>query len=102
LQSSFRAKLLYSMDPRIRMHEQLEGLLGEAVVGNASHVRSGATGGPGVVTKAKHVIEDPERAADDLESPPEVKASEAHLELMELFKEDADFKGCKLSLTLHF
>jgi hypothetical protein len=39
-------------------------------------------------------IEDPERVAvhDDLIlEPAEVKASEAHLELMELFREDADY-----------
>ena len=43
----------------------------------------------------KQVIEDPERQ-DEIENTPEVKASEAHLELMELFTEEADFKGCKL------
>lgn len=40
-------------------------------------------------------IEDPERVPavhDDLIiEPAEVKASEAHLELMELFREDADY-----------
>jgi len=43
----------------------------------------------------KQVIEDPERQ-DEIENTPEVKASEAHLELMELFTEEADFKGSKL------
>lgn len=39
-------------------------------------------------------IEDPERGAvheDLILEPAEVKASEAHLQLMELFREDADY-----------
>lgn len=77
------------MDPRIRMHDQLETLFGDAVTGSATFK------GRQESSKAKHLIEDPERAAEEIETPPEVKASEAHLELMELFKEEGDYKGCK-------
>ena len=48
-------------------------------------------------------IEDPERGAvheDLILEPAEVKASEAHLQLMELFREDADYSGCKYSQKL--
>ncbi len=57
---------------------------------------SGRGGGKG----HKGAIEDPERVVvhdDLLLEPAEVKASEAHLELMELFREDADYQGCKYS-----
>jgi hypothetical protein len=55
LQGSFRAKLLYSMNPAIRLHEDLENIFGAAVTGNADR-------------KVKHqVVEDPERAQEELE-----------------------------------
>ena len=34
LHSSFRAKVLYSMNPKLRMHEELEGLFNATVTGS--------------------------------------------------------------------
>ena len=47
------------------------------------------------VKAGKVAGEDPERAEEIEGGGPEVKASEAHLELMQLFTEEADFKRCK-------
>ena len=75
------------MDPKIRMHEQLEGLFSNAT---SSSLNS-------KMMKQKMIAEG-EAPEDENEI---AKASEAHFEIMDLFKEGSDFKGCKyLSLIM--